>query len=264
MGVCAPWSNAAAAKGCTNCATVDAGKLADMLDVASELLYRLSLYRFPGVCETTVRPCGSMRRHDGPIRFGDVGQFSWSWVTGGCGCGSGRVCGCSRVPEITLGAWPLVDITEVLVDGDVLDPSLYRIDDRRFLVRLPDPDGHNPGWPCCQNVTLDSTEVGTSEVTFTYGEAPPPPGKLAAEVLACELTLACTGGTCRLPRRVTTIVRQGVTETLLDPLTGLAEGGYGLVEVAMFLDAYGPAQSKRLPAQIVNVDIHRAVRRTGT
>lgn len=265
MTVCSPWTTAADAQGCADCTDVAEPALTDMIAVASDVLFGLSGYRFPGECEATVRPCGGRPGNDGPIRIGDLGGSAGVGVTVGCGCAGGRVCGCRRPSEITLGGWPVVEVTEVLVDGVTLMADAdYRVDDHRFLVRLPDADGNHIGWPCCQDVTLEPTEVDTFEVTFTYGQAPPPSGVLAANVLACQLALACTGGNgCRLPQRVTSVVRQGIS-MLLDPMDFLVDGRTGLYEVDLFLSAHGATRGKRMPSAVVNPDIHRAVRRAGT
>lgn len=266
--VCSPWTTANDVQECGPCAAVADGVLTEMITVASDVLFALSGYRFSGICETTVRPCGGHPGSDGPIRFGDF-SGALTGTTPGCGCGGGRACGCDSVSEITLGGWPIVEVTEVKVDGVVLDGSgadaQYRVDDHRYLVRLPDADGTQQHWPCCQRIDLASTEDDTFEVSFTYGQAPPASGVLAANVLACQLALACTGGDgCRLPARVTSITRQGLSMTLLDPMEFLTDGMTGLYEVDLFLGVHGPKRTKRMPSAVVNPDIARAVRRTGT
>lgn len=269
MTVCTAWATVEDVQGCSACATVeDEGVLSDMIDVASDVLFALSGYRFPGVCSDTVRPCGGRPGQDGPIRAGEGGGISTrssaAGISVGCGCSSPRSCGCGGVSEITLGGWPLVSVTSVKVDGDTLASARYRIDDQRYLVRLPEADGTKQSWPCCQDVTLASTEDDTFEVTFTYGQAPPASGELAARVLACELALACSGGECQLPKRVTSIVRQGIGISMaIDPMTFLSDGLTGIYEVDLFLGAHGPSRTKRMPAAIVNPDIHRAIRRAG-
>lgn len=268
MTVCSPWTTANEVQTCAPCADVLDATLADMIDVASDVLFALSGYRFPGECEDTVRPCGGRPGNDGPIRQveGDIVPTR-STATGiqvGCGCSSPRACGCGGVSEITLGGWPVIEVTQVKLDGVVLDLARYRVDDYRYLVRLPDADGSHQSWPCCQEIDLPSTEDNTFEVSFTYGQAPPASGVLAAKVLACELALACTGGDgCRLPKRVTSIVRQGIAMTVIDPFEFLTDGLTGLYEVDLFLGTHGAARTKRMPAAVVNPDIHRAIRRTG-
>lgn len=268
MTVCAQWTTADAVQECSPCASTDDAVLTAMIAVASDVLFALSGYRYSGVCTSTVRPCGGRHGNDGPIRGNEAsGTSTRSTAAGisvGCGCSSPRACACGGLSEITLGGWPVASVTEVKVDGVVLDAARYRIDDSRFLVRLPDADDSRQSWPCCQDLALDTTEPDTFEVTFTYGQAPPASGVLAAKVLACELALACTGGDgCRLPKRVTSIVRQGIAMTVIDPFEFLTDGLTGLYEVDLFLGTHGASRTKRMPAAVVNPDIHRAIRRTG-
>lgn len=269
MIVCAPWATVDQVKdgpaACASCSDVDDALLEQMLMVASDLLFELTGHLFSGECDATVRPCARRIADDGPSRGVTTrSTASGMAVSMGCGCGSPRSCGCSRLSEITLGGWPVTEVTEVLVDGAILDPSRYRIDDSRFLVRLPDADGSRPGWPCCQDMALDSTEPDTFEVSFKYGQVPPPAGVIAVSALACELALACTpGGECKLPSGIRSQVRQGVATEYLTPSDLLDNGVVGIREVDLFLQAYGPKQRKaRLSSQVINPDIHRAVRRT--
>lgn len=269
IGACSAWATADDL--CEPCLTGGPTPTDDQLQMASDILFELSGHRFPGVCEDVVRPCGRSLSNDGPMSYSDVGSVSYAgWgrfaLGDSCGCGNGRSCGCNRPSEITLGGWPVVGVSQVKVDGAIVAPSLYRVDDYRYLVRLPAADGSNPGWPCCQDVSLASTEEDTFEVSYTYGVAPPAAGVMAAAAFACEIALACTGGDgCRLPRRVTQVVRQGVTmATILDPFDFLDNGRTGVYEADLFLSTYGPGRKKRLGTQVVNPDIHRAVRRAGT
>lgn len=245
--------------------------LDDALAIASDLLFELSGRRFPGSCRDVVRPCSRSiyEPNDyyvgGPyLSVGQVGGRTWG---GWCSCNRRQQqCGCSRLSELSLGAGPVSSIIEVKLDGAVLDPSRYRIDDFRWLVRLADEDGTNPGWPCCQRLDLDSGEADTFEVTFTYGTPPPPAGVWAAATLGCQLALAMnpdTAAKCKLPKRVLSMTRNGMTLQMLDPQTFLEKGKTGIYEVDLFLAAYNP-NGKRGRAQAVNVDLHKPVRRVDT
>jgi hypothetical protein len=132
-------------------------------------------------------------------------------------------------------------VLQVKVDGSVLDPSTYRVDEERLLVRLPNADGTNPGWPICQNMQLPDTQTGTWSVNFTYGIAPPSACLLAAKQLACQLGLAFTGAPCQLPVGTTKVSRAGVTieRGLLADWTKGGSTGLALVDAA--IRAYNPA-----------------------
>lgn len=176
---------------------------------ASALLFELSGRLFPGECgPKTVRPpcictCGYQvlsRGHIiGPWDFGYYGPYDY--------CDFCLVsCSPSR---IKLSGYPVREITEVKIDGDVLDPSLYTLYKRRYVTRL-----NNGRWPMRQNLTLADTEDHTFSITYTYGADPPEIGVSAAAQLACELYKACseaTSGDCVLPVGVQRITRQGIT-----------------------------------------------------
>lgn len=270
-GTCAPWATTADL--CSPC-TPETADIATMLQAASDVLFELSGRRFSGECSATVRPNARWRVddpvHENLIGWGGQGFTGtggwWNSWGGGCGCQQGRgeaTFGCDTVSEITLGGSPVVSITAVKVDGIALAASRYRIDDNRYLVRLPDADGSNPGWPCCQDMTLDDAQVGTWSVAYKYGVAPPPMGVQAAAVLACELAQMCVGGACALPARVTSMTRQGVSVNTMDPQDFLDHGRTGLYVVDLFLKAYNPDGLRR-PATVWSPDVPRRVRRAGT
>lgn len=254
LGTCGQWATEADV--CSPC-TDETADLDDWIGVASDILFELSGQRFPGVCTDTVRPCSVTCHSDGARRYDDlVASSSYQWF-GACGCGS-TPCGCSALPELVLSGWPLVSITEVLIDGATLDPSAYRIDDWRRLVRV---DGEQ--WPACQDLSAPTTEADTFSVEFAYGVAPPAAAVAAAATLGCQFALACAGSAaCRLPQRVQSITRQGVSMVMLDPFTFFDDGRTGLYDVDLFLAAYGNSAKKRWPAIIANADTRARVRRT--
>lgn len=240
IATCEPWATEDDL--CAPCADYESQLSAQFgwaLQAASDVLFRLSGRQFPGLCSTTVRPCG--------MRAGDAAPPERHWRSMGvCGCAGDR-CGCG-LSRIDLGGGPIVSVDEVRVDGVAIDPTRYRVDGWRWLVRLPDADGKRRTWPTWQRLDRDDTEDETFSVTYTYGRTPPELGVRAAAALACELAMACnpsTVGDCRLPRKVQTIVRQGVT-VVMSPTDFLnAEGLTGLVEVDLFLRAYNPQRITR-------------------
>lgn len=230
-GTCAPWADVGDVCAPCNAYDFDEALLGDALQVASDVLFNLTGRQWPGECDEVVRPCG--------YRRGDS-----------CGCLSSSTCGCRRLSQLQLPGRPVAAVTEVKIDGVVLDTARYRVDDHRWLVYLPESDqAERRGWPCCQRLDLADTEVDTWSVTYTYGQAPPLGGLRAAAALGCQLALAycpdAAGAStqCRLPKRVTSIVRQGISMAVLDPLTLFADGITGLSEVDLWV------QSVRLGAQ---------------
>lgn len=165
---------------------LDAWIQAAILAAITRSLWAKTCKRF-GTCTATVRPvpCCVHRR---------------------------RLCACGKYPYILLGDEPIAGVSEVLIDGDVLAGSAYRVDDFERLVRL---DGD--GWPTCNDLSLDSTEDGTFEVTFTYGAAIPAEGVLLASLLACSWASDIMAGDCEVPANATNISREGVTIEIQPP-----------------------------------------------
>lgn len=230
--VCEAW----ATEGDVTCDTssFEPGVLDRALLDASDVLFHLSGRQFPGICEAVVRPAGQ------------------------CSCGGG----CSSLREIGLGVTPIVEVTEVKVDGEVLESSAYRVDNQATLVRLRDEDQSRASWPCCPIMDLDSDEEGTFEVSFTYGRRPPSMGVDAAAKLACEIAKSMSGQNCALPERVTNVTRQGVSVSVVAPEDFLDSGRTGIFIVDMFLESVNP-HSLRRPPGIMSPDIPSS-RRAGT
>ncbi len=234
---------------------------------ASELLYGLSGMRFDP-CVITLRPC----RRDCSNEVSPFGSGLWPWVDPGmwprpflyngawfnlaCGsCGNG--CSCGILSEALLPG-PVHTVTQVKVDGVVLAPAEYRMDNHRLLVRK------NHGlWPLCQDLSLDDTEVGTWSVTASFGDDVPVLGQLAVGELGCQLAKFCLGDdTCLLPMPVQQLVRQGVTITFLDPNEVFAAGRIGLYQTDLFLQWANPHRLATAP-QAYDVD-GPSFRRAGT
>lgn len=235
--------------------------------IASQIVWDVSGRRFPGICSQKARPCSQ------PCGcFGALGSLeSWYWTTswfGGTGWWrneQGATCGCGALSTVRLSGYPVREILEVLIDGDAVDASGYRLDGRRDLVRLADSSApYAPRlWPSCQNLDRPDSEPGTFSVTYSFGQEPPQSGKWAAAQLAAELHKARTTGKCRLPNRVTKVVRQGVTIDRVVPTASLLrQGATGLEFLDVFIGAVNPTGSTRPPA-IYSPDSQQFARKVG-
>jgi hypothetical protein len=229
---------------------------------ASNLMFEISGRQFSGRCPHTVRPCTGDTYNENscwstfPWNSWSGWPWAWGWYGGGWGWydGSGIChCDCQAVPHVLLSGYPVVEITEVKIDGVVLPATRvngspnYQLEEWQRLVRMRDPD--DPGtpvlWPSCQDRTLNSDQPGTWSVSYLSGIAPPQAGKAAAVALACELL---PGGECKLPEGARTIVRQGLTITRIQPLAQmLLRGETGIVQIDSFLAAYNPSRLRRRP-----------------
>ena len=243
-------------------------QLLDAIAVSvSMLAYSASGRQFPGICERTVRPCGDPQNGCWTYNWGAGvyawwgwgAGYGWGWYGPPMGLGgnqSGPLCGCSPLSRVKLSGYPVREIVEVKINGDVLPATYtdgspqYRLDEWQFLTRMNDPaNGQNAVWPGCQVLALDDTEQGTFSVTYKYGASPPPMGILACEQLGCEFFAAFSGGDCKLPNNVTKIVRQGLTQERITPLAAaLRMGATGILAWDSFLADVNPNGLRRRPA----------------
>lgn len=222
--VCAPWATEADLPATCDTTAVKPATLVQAMGFASNILFSLTGRRWPGECEDTIRPCRS--------------------AVGCERCGIG-------LSMLELPRKPVTAITEILLDGQVLAPSNYELRDNGWLAAMRQPDGTRITWYCCQDLSLATTERGTMEISYTYGEAPPDDGVIAAALLGWEFAVSWTPDCsikCRLPQRVQTITRQGVSMTVLDPLTLFDDGRTGIAEVDMWLASlrYGDARGSAM------------------
>jgi hypothetical protein len=239
------------------CETLSAGAAAvtgDAVQMAAEILWIATGQRF-GLCEVTIRPCrqecwdgyngwdqwwpgvGGTRGVSGG------GPRPWWWngmwynVCGSCP-GS---CSCTMIDTALLPA-PTREVVRVMLDGVVMDPTTYRVDENRKLVRT---DGQL--WPMCQDMAAADDQPGTWSVTLTVGEDVPTLGRRAMGQLAAELARDCAGEDCSLsPYEVTSISRQGVNLSFGSPNeVDPAIGQMGLRWVSLFVNTYNPNGLKR-------------------
>lgn len=253
---CSPWATTGDV--CSPCDdyALDVTLLEDSIQMASDVLYNLTGRRWPGECIDVVRPQARWRASAAPAWWPGDSSSKWGW----CSCSRGRETGCSSVSEVRLPGEGLVDPATIYVKIDGSAFANWRLDDDRWLVRT---DGE--GWPCCQRLELDDAEPDTWSITYTRDGAPPVGGRIAAASLGCQLALACQpeavdAGACRLPKRITSITRQGVTIAVLDPLTLFADGQTGLAEVDLWV-ASVIAGDQRRRANVLIPGRPRAVRR---
>jgi hypothetical protein len=226
-----------------------------MAMIASEVLYLMSGQQYTGNCgPVTVRPISRPTDIDTrAFGIGLAGGYwsSWGTCSAGYGAGYGGVnhYGCSLPPEVELGAYPITAIEYVKIDGILIPPNEYYIQDYRTLVRSRPSIGATPterwGWPTCQDYTLPDSQEGTFSISYWYGVPPPLTGWLAATVLAAQLSLNATGNQNRLPQRITSMTRQGVSANVADIMDFLKNGGTGIFECELFLNAFNESRARK-------------------
>lgn len=166
---------------------------------------------------------------------GDAWPYHRSW--GVCGCYSGV--GVNLLPawlpgwrhhhepaRIRLPRRDVVAVTAVTVDGA---PFTGWALDGNWLERS---DGR--GWPMCGE---------RCEITYLYGRTPPVGGRNAVVELAVELARASSTSPdrpCRLPQRLTSVTRQGISWAALDPLDFLEKGLTGISSIDAWTRSVNP------------------------
>lgn len=208
---------------------------ADAEALAASVLWALSGRVF-GVCEETVHPQVSAPQHntyDGP----DV-----------CRCITRCHC-VTSLRRVHLPG-PVQSITEVRVDGVVLDDTKYEVHNKRWLSRT---DGER--WP----VTAGDPTALT--VTYMCG-VPIPDEALAAlgELAAHYLKDLVSTGKCSIPARASSVSRQGVEIQLIDEDEMVAAGLTGVDAADRWLGVVNPGQVRRSPSRCYSVDMPEPIR----
>lgn len=221
---CGPYTTPEAVLACCT-AAVDAGlaeddiRIIDAIADASLLMYYWT-GRTYGLCSTTLR------------------------LNRSCAC-PGTICGCG-VNSIDLGLWPVVELTGVRIDGVDEDVDDYHIDEFHYLVR----NGEQVAWPSHSNLWAETggafdTEADgwVFEVEFNYGIEAPSILERATRNLACELlTQSCGIGECKLPERVSSISRRGISMEVASSMDLLRDGLTGIYSVDLAIKALNPSK----------------------
>ena len=218
--------------------------------IASRLLYAFSGRQFPGVCTDSVRPCsrGCWSQTLAYNASGGARPIPYAFASE-IDCQPGP--GCNAHSSVLLPHLPVrAGSVVVVVNGTALPTDAYTLVDHRWVVAAP-----GTTFPCCQDLGLQDGEPGTWSITYDYGIPPPVGGAEMAGIYACELAKGCVGDEeCRLPRRVQSITREGITMTVIDPFDFLDEGRTGLYEVDAWLRSVNPAKIDRA-AKVLNPDL---------
>jgi hypothetical protein len=211
-------------------AETDIARMQTCVDTAVLILWSLTGRQF-GVCPRLARPCPSQRE--------DSWMPGWSWYVGSAADWVTAECVCG--PKCTVGGpgvvhlpGPVYEVTAVTVDGVALAEDAYVLEgDRLYAVsgRWPDQDlGKPAGMP------------GTWVVEYLSGLEPPAGADEMVGLLALEFWNACNGGKCRLPRRVESLTRQGVSMKMKDPAVLFQSRCTGIPEIDMWISAINPHQ----------------------
>lgn len=189
-----------------------------------------------------------------PPRPGESG-WPWSKSWGHCACYAGVGAYGPRWADTPGDHYQPVSIR--LPHPDVVAVSVVAVADEVFTAWRLDgawlsrTDGR--GWSMCHDQTT---------ATYTYGRQPPEAGRMAVVELAIELGRATADDPdqpCRLPQRIQSVTRQGITYEAVDPLEYLDDGLTGLASIDMWIKATNP-HGRKQAASVWSPDLPRARR----
>lgn len=126
-----------------------------------------------------------------------------------------------------LSRHPVRSVSDVWVGGVQQAPSTYRLS-RNRLAKLP----RGSVWSSGVDI----------EVTYRYGAVLDAGAALAMGALTLEFVAAILGKECRLPSKVTSVVRQGVSQTFETWETLFAQGRTGITVADHWLRAVNPTR----------------------
>lgn len=229
--ICSPWITTAELCCAGGSSVTDCGGAATPLDfkwtddqlieMASNLLFARTCFRYPGICTREVWPCLGCDRCDA------------------------NPCGCGAYYAIELAAdYPILSVTDVTVNGVSMNPALYRLDEDARIVKT---DG-DP-WPSCNNLGIVAGIASSEEtiVTYTTGRVPPVELQLACAELVCELKKACNGdASCNLPAHVRSVTRRGVEMEVENVSALLSQGLTGNPLIDHALTVHGRCAQSRM------------------
>lgn len=214
---------------------------------ASSVLFALSGQKFGGLfttteqytCESTGAPVGcSWDAGERAYWNGALGAYTYvQRHLGGPRLSPGN--------DIRLQNRPVQQITSLVINGATVDPTKYALYNRAILRPAA-----GTTWGLCSSPA----------VTYEYGENPPVLGKIAARKLADEFVAAFNGEECHLPSSVTSVSRQGLSFSILDPQDFLEKGRVGIYEVDLFLQTVNPGRAKKRP-RVFSPDLPRPYRK---
>lgn len=151
---------------------------------------------------------------------------------------------------ISLQGRPIIDVESVFVEGTT-EPLAHTVENK-YRIRLTSAAlPYHPALGALSYPTLGGCRGGKRvSVTYSYGARPPLEVEYAIEVLRNELTLGMNEDEeCRLPQRITSIQREGISMSVLDSQAFLDDGRTGIEEIDAVLAKFNPAKAKR-PARV--------------
>lgn len=231
IGACSPYAEVTdLPEGCPCIAEGSGGdtpsedQLSELLAAASDIVWSVLGRQDWGECEETIWPCRqtwgySWDRHNWPSYDG-ISPRSFAHC-----CGEG----------VLLTA-PVIDVTEVVVAGDVLDPSDYVLRDGLWLERV------GGGWPSGSRDDLDAFRI-----TYTHGHTVPVLVRDATIEVANELWLDRCGSGSNIPNAVSSASARGTSYDYSAQRDRVEQAGSALEALWKAKTAYNPTAQPVTP-----------------
>lgn len=209
----------------------------EAIAAASHILWALSGRKFSGMHNVTelydVRNgVGWLEAAQAQAVFQATSQSTFACVS------------CGYPHRMRLRHQPVQRVLSVEINGQAVAPADYALLNHSTL-----------GFPYGSIAACSATCV---RVSYVWGVNPPPGGRTAAAVMADQFLLAWEGDdSCRFPRRITSVTRQQVSWTIMDPQDFLEDGRTGIYEIDLFLKSVNPDKARK-PARVFSPDVPRA------
>lgn len=214
------------------------------VDYASFVLYKLTGEKYPGVATTTETYVSESRTATlaDPVSTTALQNIPAIGIPD-------RV----QYPQrLYLRGTPVHEVTSVKYGDKLLATEDYALYNRRFLKLRR---GAQWDYFCDQKGIT---------VTYSYGMMPPKAGVLAAQTLANELLILMgegrSGAECRIPERVRSVSREGISFDMIDPQEFMDDGRTGIWEIDLFIRTANPSRAKK-PPRILSANDPRRYRR---
>lgn len=194
-------------------------------DAASRILYKLSGEKYAGIESATEYYSLenlSSANYGSQIMRGRIHSTSRRGTQG--------------MNKLRLRHTPIVSVESVYIGNDLLPAEAYEVRNYAYLVRK-------------NRMPWIADPLNEIKVTYTHGSPPPKAGVMAAIRLANEFMWAENDpDRCSLPERISSSInRQGVSYTVLDPQDFLKEGKVGIYSIDLFLKSVNPSNAKKRP-----------------
>ena len=211
------------------------------VEYATFVLYKLTAEKYPGISRTTETYVAEARgsSHADPVSTEALHNIQRIGVPTSI-----------QYPQrLYLRGTPAHEVFSVHYGETLLDPSEYILFNKRFLKLS---NGAIWNYACDQRgITVD----------YSYGMLPPQAGILAATTLANELLILMGEGSdmnqCRIPERVTSVSREGISFDMVNPMEFMDEGKTGIWEIDLFIRTANPSRAKKQPRLLSASDPRR-------